>query len=233
MSRRSKLLARAASIGMLVAAASAGRAEDGAGTQSPFTLGSGSRALGMGRVGAALADDATALYWNPARLARLERGELSLFRTRLFVDGAGYHAGFVSYPTLDIGSFALGYQRLDVSDIERRDNRNALLGTFEDAESNLLLGYGRPISAGASAGATVRLAQQAVDGNSDLAVGLDLGLALDRPVGREGVHRLGFGAVVQNAVEPTLRLDQEDVADPRSLKLGVGYQGQSPRGPLS
>ena len=206
------------------------RAADGAGTQSPFVLGSGARALGMGRAAAALADDATALYWNPARLTRVERGELSLFRTKLFVDGVNYHAGFLSYPTLDLGTFGVGYQRLDVSDIERRDARNALLGTFNEAESNLMFGYGRQVSSLASLGATLRLAQQSVDGNSDLAVGLDLGLALERPLGAAAAHTVGLGAMVQNAVEPTLRLDQEDVKDPRSLKLGVGYQGAPPSG---
>jgi len=45
---------------------------------SPNTVGSGARALGMGRAFIAVADDATAASWNPGGLTQLERPEISL-----------------------------------------------------------------------------------------------------------------------------------------------------------
>ena len=117
------------------------RAEDGAGTRSPLTLGSGAREMSMGRTGVATSQGSEALFWNPSRLSLVDRGELSLFRTQLFADGIGYHAGFLSYPTLDMGSVALGYQRLGVDGIDRRDDRNFSQGEFGSSESHFLLGY--------------------------------------------------------------------------------------------
>ena len=117
-------------------------AQSDGGTQSPFVLGSGAREQAMGRAAVALSRNSETLFWNPARLTFLQRPELSLYRSQLFVDGSLYHTGFMAYPTLDFGVFGVGYQRIDVSDIERRDDRNQLTGSFSNSESNLLLGYG-------------------------------------------------------------------------------------------
>ncbi|HZL84805.1 MAG TPA: PorV/PorQ family protein [Candidatus Krumholzibacteria bacterium] len=214
----------------ILGAAAAHAADDG-GTQSPFLLGAGAREQAMGRTGAATAVHAEALYWNPARLAYTERPDLTLFRTELFVDGSTYHTSFASYPTLDLGTLAIGYQRLDVSDIERVDERNRVLGSFDNAESSLLVGYGRNVGPLVALGASLRVVQQAVDDASDASVGLDLGIALQREFGSPALHRLSLGATLQNAVEPRLRLAEDDVHDPRSLKLGLGYGGA--KGPIA
>jgi tetratricopeptide (TPR) repeat protein len=179
----------------------------------------------MGRVGAAMSDDATALFWNPARLSAVARPELQLFRTQLFADGIGYHAGFFAYPTLEQGTFAVGYQRLGVESIERRDSGNFLLGDFESSESLLLLGAGLSLSRGFSLGVAARLVQQEIDEASATGFGADLGLGYEHPLDASRAHRLGLGLNLQNLVEPRLRLDAEDVPDPRNVKLGVAYSG--------
>jgi hypothetical protein len=85
-----------------------------------------------------------------------------LFRTELFVDGSTYHTSFASYPTLDLGTLAIGYQRLDVSDIERVDERNRVLGSFDNAESSLLVGYGRNVGPLVALGASLRVVKDLI-----------------------------------------------------------------------
>ena len=223
---------------ILVAAAIAcgpagGRAADRAGTESVFVLGSGARWQAMGRSGVALVDDANALFWNASRLGVVDQAELSLFRTRLFADGVLYHAGFFAYPTLDFGTFAVGYQRLDVGGIERRGTRNEYLGDFENTESNVLLGYGRPVAPGVQLGGAFRVIQQQVDEASDVGFGFDLGVSLERPVGGSDVHRLFLGANLRHVLEPSVRLATDEVVEPRSLKLGGAYAGTPPSGRFS
>jgi tetratricopeptide (TPR) repeat protein len=179
----------------------------------------------MGRAAVALSDDASALFWNPARLSWSEWPELQLFRTQLFDDGIAYHAGFFSYPTVDQGTFSLGYQRLGVDAIERRDAQNFLLGDFSSTESHLMAGYGRRLRPDLSIGLTTRLVQQEIDSSSALGVGIDIGAAYEVAVDRDRAHRFGLALNIQNAIEPSLRLAEEAVADPRNLKLGVAYQG--------
>lgn len=206
---------------------------DDGGTQSPLMVGSGARELGMGRTGVATSSSADALFWNPARLVNLEHSELTLFRSDLYVDGGSYHSVFLTYPTLDLGSLALGFQRLHVSDIQRTDERNRSLGSFDNGESNLLLGYGRTLGSLVSLGSTLRIVQQSVDATGDVGVGLDLGLAFQHPLGSTDQHKLLFAANLQNLVEPKLRLAGDEVPDPFNLKLGAGYGGSWPARRLS
>jgi tetratricopeptide (TPR) repeat protein len=206
----------------------AGAGDDG-GTQSPFVLGVGARELGMGRTGTGLAADGTALFWNPARLAAVLQPEGSFFRTKLYTDGIHYHAAFLTYPTLDLGTFAAGYQRLGAGDIERRDERNQLLGSFDDGESALLVGWGRGWEAGFSFGGSLKLVQQSVGDASDVGVGLDLGMGYERSLGEEGAHRLAAGTALRNALAPSLRLDSDTVSEPRVLSLGAAYASVQPR----
>lgn len=56
-------------------------------TAAPFLeIGVGSRAIGMGSAFSAVADDATAIYWNPAGLSRLPAGEAILIHTQWIAD---------------------------------------------------------------------------------------------------------------------------------------------------
>lgn len=74
-------------------------------------IGSGARAEGMGGAFIGLADDATALSWNPAGLTQLERPEAS-FVFRQSMDKYTYSApgdkfsSTASHPALNFGSFA-------------------------------------------------------------------------------------------------------------------------------
>ena len=217
-----KRLLLGVAVGLLFGSAPA-RGADDAGVQSPLFLGSGGRALGLGRTGVAFADNAEALFWNSSRLALVEHPDLTLFHTELFVDGAAYNAGFLAYPSLDAGTFAIGFQRLGVSGIERRDDRNEVLGTFENSESSFMLGYARRFGRSLSLGGAARLLQQAIGDASDASAGLDIGMSFERPFGSGDLHRIGWGVNLQNLLAPRLKLDAAEVPDPRVLKLGAAY----------
>ena len=94
-------------------------AQDGkAGTQNILhEMGAGARVFGLGRAFVALADDPSAVFWNPAGLEYVPRISFSLFHTPLVAEGASYDfIGFV-YPTLQLGTVGIGYSRVGVGDI--------------------------------------------------------------------------------------------------------------------
>lgn len=198
-------------------------AGEGAGTESPLLLGTDARILAMGGVAAALGEGPSTLAHNPARLAWLDQGAVSLFHTDLYTPETSLQSGFAAYPTLDLGTFAFGVQRLGVGGIDARDDRNLALGSFEASELHASLGYGHSIRPWLAVGLDLRIVQQKVDSTSATAAGLDLGLAARRPLPRAG-HFVELGIAARNLVAPTVRLDQDEVSDPLRLHVGAGYR---------
>ncbi|RMD63685.1 hypothetical protein D6833_05365, partial [Candidatus Parcubacteria bacterium] len=70
---------------LLVLAAYPCRAQQGqGGTESNLSLGFGARAFSVGRAFTALADDPTAVFWNPAGLEYVYQQSATFFHTSLF-----------------------------------------------------------------------------------------------------------------------------------------------------
>ena len=84
----------------------------------------GARALGMGGAFVAVADDATANYWNPAGLSKVSFSglvDVQRTETRFGADptrrqGASHHTSFVSFGT---NSFGLTYYRIQMRQVRR------------------------------------------------------------------------------------------------------------------
>src|SRR3989304_5776865 len=93
--------------------------EGSSGTSSLFLLGAGTRAMGMGGSFVAVADDASAVFWNPAGLARLSYGQLGFSHVTL-PEGSEYDFAGLAYPTVKAGSFAVGFLRVGTDGIFSR-----------------------------------------------------------------------------------------------------------------
>lgn len=85
MTSRTRLLAGLAAVGLLAALAAPAAAQFSLGQQRAGTssgtflkIGLGARAVGMGEAFVAVANDPTAIFWNPAGLASMQRQELSV-----------------------------------------------------------------------------------------------------------------------------------------------------------
>jgi len=91
--------------------------------------GIGARALAMGGAYVAVADDATANYWNPAGLPFVRGPEIGFSHVTMFDELANYDALTLSMPVGRTIGLGLTWIRLGVDDIPRYD---ALLGTSSD-----------------------------------------------------------------------------------------------------
>ncbi|HTP13690.1 MAG TPA: PorV/PorQ family protein [Bacteroidota bacterium] len=90
-----------------------------------MAIGVGGRALGLGSSQVALANDATAGYWNPAALAQINFPELILMHDERFGSLVNYDYASVAIPYGTDQSFGLSLMRLGVDGIS--DTRNALI----------------------------------------------------------------------------------------------------------
>jgi hypothetical protein len=91
--------------------------------------GIGARALAMGGAYVAVANDATANYWNPAGLPFVGGPEIGFSHVTMFDQLANYDALTLSVPVGHSIGLGLTWIRLGVDDIPRYD---ALLGTSSD-----------------------------------------------------------------------------------------------------
>jgi hypothetical protein len=90
-----------------------------------LSIGVGGRALGLGGAYAALANDASAGYWNPAALARLNYPEFMLMHDERFGGLVNYDFGAVAIPYGTNATLGASLMRLGVDGIP--DSRNALV----------------------------------------------------------------------------------------------------------
>jgi hypothetical protein len=88
-----------------------------------LSIGVGGRALGLGGAYAALANDATAGYWNPAALARIDYPEVILMHDERFGGLLNYDFGTVAIPYSTDATFGVSVMRLGVDGIP--DTRDA------------------------------------------------------------------------------------------------------------
>ena len=218
---------RAALVALLLCAATTdARATEDGGTLSPFAFGVGCRALALGGAYTAVADDASALFWNPAGLAGIPRRELQFTHATL---GLGAQEAFaaVALPSWRWGTLGVSIWHFGVGEIDGRDDRNAPTGSdLSDREHEITLGWGGGLGAW-NLGAAVRLQQQSLAGFADMGMGADVGisvrpLALLRPTA--GADPLTLGFAVRNVVRPSLRLDQESVSDPSRVRAGLAWR---------
>ncbi|MDH4156530.1 MAG: PorV/PorQ family protein [candidate division Zixibacteria bacterium] len=187
-----------------------------AGTESLFSIGLGARALGMGGGFTSLADDAAAVYYNPAALPYLEYHEISFMHTELF-EGTTYNCASWAYPLIGAGGFGLGYMRIGTGDIiKTRDFVE--IGEFDFANSQFLVAYGRKLEGGFSAGLTLKVVNQSVDNLSDYGVGLDLGLR------SQLTANLSAGLIVRDMIPATIKLHNMKENLPTSIAGGLALR---------
>jgi tetratricopeptide (TPR) repeat protein len=212
------------------------KGQDGkAGTQNILhEMGAGARVFGLGRAFVALADDPSAVFWNPAGLEYVPRISFSLFHTPLVVKGASYDfIGFV-YPTVQLGTVGIGYSRVGVGDIrvvneynEHLDNGNAI-SDFDFGE--IYISYAKKALWGLTPGITFKVQRQSFSYTNQVssAFGFDAGVMyrpeFDSPI----FNGLSFGFHFQNLIKQQLKLG----ANPDSLsnRLSFGLMKSIPIG---
>src|SRR6185436_1294683 len=115
---------------------------DDARVAAPFLkIGEGARASGMGEAFTAVADDSTAIFWNPAGLAQVNVVEAQFSHNQWLGDFRQEYFG-VTYPYG--GTWALAYSLLDLGDFASVDALNVdQAHTFQVNDQVLMAGFGR------------------------------------------------------------------------------------------
>lgn len=140
-------------------------------------IGVGARALGMGEASATLAEDVTALYWNPAGLAQVDNTQF-LFNHYDYIADIYLDYGGVAISFGQIGTVGLHFGYLGMPDLER----TTILepdGTGEMVSASSFtagLSYARRLTDRFHMGGTLKMIRENLWHTSATGFALDLGL---------------------------------------------------------
>jgi hypothetical protein len=202
------------------------------------TFAPSARSEGMGRAYVAIADDATASWWNPAGLAFLSNRYISAMHTKLapgLADDVYYEYLAYAQSTKDWGGLAASLVYLTYGDILGTDTEGRETGTFTSYEISPSVAYGTAIARNLAVGVNLKVihvnyapswAVQEGKAGKGTTFGADIGVLYK-------MYNWSFGACFQN-IGPNLTLIDADQSSPinRNLKVGVAanlWQGNMGR----
>ena len=119
-------------------------------TASIFELGVSARTLGLGGAFIALADDESAVFYNPAGLPQLSKTKFASLYTRPF---GAYSYGVLGAAEQGWGAYLL---LLDSDTLEERDLYGNPIGSFRYTSTGLLLGWGHDVASNLSFGLQIK-----------------------------------------------------------------------------
>jgi len=164
-------------------------------TAAPFLeISVGARAVGMGGAFVGTADDASALYWNPAGIAKMSRPEAILVHIQWIADISFDYVGFVmpmgSFGTLGASVTSLSMNDMMVKTVDQPEGTGEYFGAGDIA---MALTYAFNVTDRLSIGFTGKYIQQHIWNESAWGIGFDIGTLFTT-----GFRGLRIGATLSN-----------------------------------
>ncbi len=203
-----------------------GRRDAGTSAASFLKLGAGARAESMGGAASASGGDADALYWNPARLAKVGKRSYS-FTHAMYLENITYN--FASYSQRMGKALSLGFaaQYLNAGAIEETDAAGSSAGSFSPNDMALTFGLARQFrftddknNNTVSLGGSVKYIQSKI-------VETSRSWAVDMGAVWQAKPRLRLSAGAQNLGQHMKYVNEGDRL-PMNVRFGAAYRlGQS------
>lgn len=177
-------------------------------------MGVGARALGMGGAYSAVANDATAVYWNPAGLAQMNPFQVSFMHAMLFMDSSFDFIGATA-PTESMGNFGAAMLSLTSGDFEQRNALNEEIGTSSTRDMAILLSWSKHLFDRISVGVNYKFVTQKILNYGGSGHGIDLGIKA--PL----IENISAGLVLRNVLSPKVTLAQAAQTYPMQMSVGI------------
>jgi len=193
----------------------------------------GGRPTGMGEAFVAMADEASAVWWNPAGLGFLQQKQFTAMYTRWLPQFklSDLYYSYLAYihDVPEWGTFGTNVIFLNLGETERRDESNRSLGTFSSFELAVSGAYGAKVNEDLTMGVGLKLVYSNLSpfgAGAEKGTGRATAVAADIGVLYKAtfLRGLSMGASLSNMGPKVAYIDRAQ-ADPlpTNLKMGVAY----------
>ena len=191
----------------------------------------GARAIAMGESYVAIADDATASYYNPAALSGQVNKKMNFTHAKWLpglADDLSYEFLGYAQPVEGWGNIGINAALLNLGEQTRTGERGEVLGTFSSYDLAISAAYGTDISNNMSAGIGLKFIRSNL---ADQGAGIERGkgvgnsFAADLGLLWHLTPNLNFGAALRN-LGPKIAYIDASQADPlpQHIVLGIAYE---------
>ena len=178
----------------------------------------GTRAAALGGAFTGLANDASAVYWNPAGLHIVNRFQFELMNTRL-PDDRNFNFFAAAFPVRKFFTLGMYWSGLNISDIEGRSGDSPQPDfTFGSSQNILSAAGGIALTYYLSLGAGFKLFRNGFHNTSSTGVGFDVSMLF------EPHYRLAIGFMVQNLWAGYSWDSGANESVPITYKLGTAWK---------
>jgi long-subunit fatty acid transport protein len=199
-------------------AAAFGQTKTGTTAAQFLKIGVGARAIGMGGAYAAVADDISSIYWNPAGLARMTSGEAAFNHVNWIAD-VKYDAASASVVVDGLGTLAVSFASTNVGDMEVTTTA-VPEGTgelFTAGGTQMGVAFARNLTDKFSIGFNFKYIHEYIWNESANSVAIDFGTMYTAPV----LNGVRIGASMSN-FGPKMRMEGRDAN--ALIKSGAGNE---------
>lgn len=180
-------------------------------------IGAGSRAAALGEANVALANDANAVYWNPAGLALSNKAQLTVTHLE-WLENINHNFAAVTFRGFG-GTLGLAIATQSIPGIELRDKPTAEpLGTFDARDVAVALAYGKKWNDKLAVGVALKGLYEKIYLNSANGFAVDLGVNWQSPL-----SPLRIGLAAQNLGSMSALIN-EKIKLPALVRVGGAYQ---------
>ena len=192
----------------------AGRGKVGTTGLQFLKIGVGARAVAMGEAFIALANDATAMYYNPAGLSQLQEREVFFSLTQWPADIQYGYVG-LAIPTEKFGTVGFNVGALTTGEMKRTIPYKGWTGEYFSATDWVAgISYSRGLTDKFAIGGNVKFIAEYLDKEHVMTWAADFGTIFDI-----GVRNLKFAMCITN-FGPNVKYISEEFSMPISFKIG-------------
>lgn len=159
-----------------------------------LSVGVGARAVGMGSAFVAVADDITALYWNPAGVALIEKAQATFSYANWIADITFNHAGFI-VPVFNVGTFGVQASFMTMDEMERTTiaDPEGTGETFNAGSYAFALCYARRLTDRFSIGFNAKYIREQIYHSAAQSIAFDVGTLFETDF-----HGMSIGMSITN-----------------------------------